>query len=500
MPVSTAVDLSAVARVVGIKTAFKNLRGGGVLFLPQRVAIVGQGNTAATYSTTKRQVTSALGVAQLYGFGSPVHLAALQLLPVNGDGVGTIPVTVYPLEDAGTGVAATGDITPSGAATGAASFVVKVNNIVSGAFVVANGDAVADITAKITTAIAAELTLPMTAVDSTTKVDLTSKWKGASANDLYIEVVATSEDNSGVTFAITQPTGGLVNPDVTAALGQVGDVWETMVLNCLDIADTATLDLYATFGEGRWGALVRKPLIVFTGNTATTVTSATTVPDARKTDRTNSQLVAPGSNDLPLAVAARQLARIVKVAQNNPPRDYGSQDATGLTPGADGDQWTYIDRDAAVKKGSSTIEVKDGVINIADTVTFYHPDGDPIPAYRYVCDIVKLQNIIFNLNLIFATDEWDGAPLIPDDQPTINPEAKQPKMAVAAANALIDSLGLNAIISDPKTAKANTVAQINEQNPKRLDIALTVQLSGNTNIISVDLAFGFYFGAATPVS
>jgi len=500
MAVSTAVDLSAVARVVGIKTAFKDLRGGGVLFLPQRVAIVGQGNTAAVYSTTKRQVTSALEAAQLYGFGSPIHLAALQLLPTNGDGVGTIPVTVYPLDDDAAGVAATGDITPSGAATGAASFVVMINNIMSEQFAVAAGDSVATITAAITTAVTAALNVPMTAVDGATKVDLTSKWKGASANGLLIEVLATSEDNSGITFGVTQPTGGLINPDVDDALNQVGDVWETMVLNCLEIADTTTLDKFSTFGEGRWGALTRKPLIVFTGNTATTVTAATAVSDARKTDRTNSQLVAPGSKNLPFAVAARQLARIVKVANNNPPRDYGSQDAETLTPGADGDQWTYIDRDVAVKKGSSTIEVKDGVINVSDTVTFYHPSGDPIPAYRYVCDIVKLQNIIFNLNLIFATDEWDGAPLIPDDQPTINPEAKQPKMAVAAANALIDSLGLNAIISDPKTAKENTLAQISDQNPKRLDIALTVQLSGNTNIISVDLNFGFYFGTATPVA
>lgn len=498
--VSTAVDLSAVARVVGIKTAFKDLRGGGVLFLPQRVAIIGQGATSSVYDTTKRQVTSALEVAQLYGFGSPVHLAALQLLPINGDGVGTIPVTIYPLDDALTGVAAAGSITPSGAATGAASFVVKINNILSAPFVVSSGDSVAIITAAIATAIAAELNLPMTAAATALLVNLTSKWKGASANGLYVSVVATSEDNSGITFGITQPTGGLVNPDVTVALSQVGDVWETMVLNCLEIADTTTLDKFSVFGEGRWGALVRKPVIVFTGNTATTVTSATTISDARKTDRSNAQLVAPGSKDLPLVVAARQLARIVKIANNNPPRDYGSQAATGLNSGLDGDQWTFVDRDSAVKKGSSTIEVKDGVINLSDTVTFYHPTGDPIPAYRYVCDIVKLQNIIFNLNLIFATADWDGAPLIPDNQPTINPEAKQPKMAVAAVNALIDSLGLNAIISDPKTAKVNTLAQINEQNPKRLDVALTVQLSGNTNIISVDLNFGFYFGTATPVA
>lgn len=500
MAISSAVDASAVARVVGIKTAFKDLRGGGILFLPQRIAVVGQGNTSAVYDTTKRQVTSATEAASLYGYGSPIHLAVRQLFPTNGDGVGTIPVTVYPLEDDGSGVAAAGDITPSGVSSGTASFRVRVNEIDSEDFVVSDGDAVADITAAITAAINAVLEMPVTATDNTTDVGLTAKWKGTSGNDLTVEVIATSEDTTGVSYAITQPTGGLVNPDVDTALSQVGNVWETMVLNCLDIADTTALDAYQTFGDGRWGALVRKPLVVFTGNTATTVTAATTVSDARKTDRVNSQLVAPGSDELPLVVAARQLARIAKVANNNPPQDYGSQAATGLEPGADGDQWTYADRDSAVKKGSSTVEVKDGVVNISDVVTFYHPSGDPIPAYRYVVDIVKLQNIIFNLDLIFAVPEWDGAPLIPDDQPTVNRSAKKPKAAVAAVCAMLDSLGLNAIISAPETAKENTFAAINEQNPKRLDVATTVQLSGNTNIISVDLNFGFYFGQATVVA
>jgi len=500
MAISSAVDASAVARVVGIKTQFKDLRGGGILFLPQRIAVVGQGNTSAVYDTTKRQVTSATEAASLYGYGSPIHLAVRQLFPTNGDGVGTIPVTVYPLEDDGSGVAAAGDITPSGVSSGTASFRVRVNEIDSEDFVVSDGDAVADITAAITAAINAVLEMPVTATDNTTDVGLTAKWKGTSGNDLTVEVIATSEDTTGVSYAITQPTGGLVNPDVDTALSQVGNVWETMVLNCLDIADTTALDAYQTFGDGRWGALVRKPLVVFTGNTATTVTAATTVSDARKTDRVNSQLVAPGSGELPLVVAARQLARIAKVANNNPPQDYGSQAATGLEPGADGDQWTYADRDSAVKKGSSTVEVKDGVVNISDVVTFYHPSGDPIPAYRYVVDIVKLQNIIFNLDLIFAVPEWDGAPLIPDDQPTVNRSAKKPKAAVAAVCAMLDSLGLNAIISAPETAKENTFAAINEQNPKRLDVATTVQLSGNTNIISVDLNFGFYFGQATVVA
>jgi len=499
MSLSDAVDISAVARVLGIETIFKDLRAGGILFLPQRLAVIGQGSTASTYATTKRQVTSAYEVGTLYGFGSPLHLAARQLFPVNGDGVGTIPVTVYPMDDDASGVASAGDITPGGAPTTAASYLVRVNNIDSEDFVISTVDTVATIVAAMTAAINAVLEMPVTAVDNlSTTVDLTSKWMGLSANDIVVEVVGST--TAGNTFAITQPTGGLVNPDIDDSLAQVGDVWESMFLNCLDIADTTALDALSVFGEGRWGALTRKPMIAFTGNTEAVVATATAGTDARKTDRTNVQLVAPGSDDLPLVVAARQLARIVKVANNNPPQDYGSQDATGLTPGTDGEQWTYPQRDLAVKAGSSTIEVKDGVINLSDTVTMYHPSGDPIPAYRFVCDIVKLQNILFNLNLIFAVAEWDGAPLIPDDQPTVNRTAKKPKMAVAAVASMLDSLGLNAIISDPETAKANTFAEIDSGNPKRLNLVTTVQLSGNTNIISVDLQFGFFFGTATVVA
>lgn len=493
MSVSTAIDNSAVARVVGIKTNFKDLRAGRVLYLPQRIAIVGQGSSTATYATTKQQVTSAYQAGSLYGFGSPIHLAVMQLFPANGDGVGTIPVTIYPLEDHASGVVATGSITPSGAATGTGSFKIKINNIESSAFSVANGDTVANITAKIHTAIASNVNMPMVSTDNSTDVSLTSKWKGASANDLHIEIVPTSTDNTGVTFGMTQPTGGANNPDVDTALAQVGNVWETMLLNCMDIADTATLDKYNVFGEGRWGALVRKPLVVFTGNTASTVASATSISDSRKLDRVNAQLVCPGSKDLPFVIASRQLAKIAVIANNNPAHDYASQKATGINAGADSVQWNYVDRDLAVKAGSSTIEVKDGVVNISDTVTFYHPEGDLTPAYRYVVDIVKLQNIIFNVDLIFASDSWDGAPLIPDNQPTVNPAAKKPVMAVAALGVLLDDLALQALISDPETAKTNTQAVISSSNAKRLDVATVVQLSGNTNIISVDLDFGFYF-------
>ncbi|MEC7520168.1 MAG: hypothetical protein VYE22_09905 [Myxococcota bacterium] len=583
------VDASAVARVLGIETSFEDRRAGGVLFLPQRLVVIAQGASDAVYSSAKRQVTGAQEGGSVYGYGSPIHLSLRELFPLNNDGVGTIPVTVIPLSDHASGVAAAGDITPTGSQTRQAAYRVKVNNILSEAFVIPVGASVTAICAAIGQAVAAVLEMPVavsyaygsitatpdggntgdgtvtglsasgtpvpgdytlectaTAADGgtfrllgpdgaevasglvlaggtlavdegglaftindgatdfaegdsftiavpATAVNLMAKWKGASGNALYVELEG---EDYGVTFTVTQPTGGLVNPSVQPALDLIGDVWETMGLNALDIADTTALDALQAFGDGRWGALVRKPIVFFTGVTEATVAAATAVSATRRDDRVNAQLVSPGSRDLPFVVAARQLARIAAVANNNPPTDYGSQRATGLTPGADSVQWDYVQRDQAVKAGSSTVVVKSGVVNIGDVVTFYRPEGDPLPAYRHVVDIVKLQNVIFNVDLIFNREEWDGAPLIPDDQPTVNPNARKPLSAKAAVGDKLDSLALNAIISDAKTAKKNTVAVIDPGNPRRLNVTVPIQLSGNTNIIDVALKFGFFFGSA----
>jgi len=587
------VDASAVARVLGIGTEFKDLRGGRVLFLPQRIAVLAQGSTDAVYSSKKFTAGSATEVGNKAGYGSPAHHIVRQLLPANGDGVGTVPVDVFLLQQAPGSSAATGDITPVGTQTKAASYRVRVGNVYSAPFVIPVGASVSHIIGAMMNAIASVLEMPATALPTygtvtsqpgtntgngtvtapsvtgtprpgaykltlvtavadggvfkltdpdgnvvssnvtmtpgpagatvintgglqftitdgatnfavgdsftiivaATKLSLMSKWKGESANAIRLGVEG---DSYGVTFAFTQPTGGLVNPSVGPALAQFGNVWETFVVNALNISDTTALDAIATVGEGRWGDTVRKPFVAFTGNTIADRAEATAISSSRRTDKVNGQLVSPGSEDLPFVVAARQVARIAKVANNNPPVDYGSQRATGLIPGADDVQWDYLNRDLALKAGSSTIEVKDGVVNLSDIVTFYRPTGEDPPGYRYVCDIVKLQNVIFNMALRFERDDWNGAPLIPNDQPTVNRAARKPRAAVAEANAMLDNLGLEAIISDPEVAKKKTTAAISTQNPKRLDVEVEVQLSGNTNIVSTPLSFGFYFGTQTP--
>jgi phage tail sheath gpL-like len=485
------VDASAVARVLGIQTAFKDLRGDAAVSLPQRVALVGQGSTASTYATTPVTVSSAAEVGTTFGFGSPLHLAALQCLPVNGDGLGSIPLTVYPMVDPGAGVVATGSITPAGTQVGTANYQVVVNGIRSAEFTINDGDLGTDLEAAITAAINANINMPIIAAAGIDVVDVTSKWQGLSANDLVISVEGPS---NGITFGIVQPTGGLGTPLVATALAQIVNVWETLVINCLDVADSTALDAFDTWGEGRWGPLVRKPAVVFTGVNDASPAAVNAITDARKTDRTNCAVQAFGSTSLPLQIAARAATRVAQLANATPPHDYGGRTLTGVFAGADADQQLYTALDASVKAGTSTTAVVDGLVTMLDTVTMYHPDGEDPPAYRYVVDIIKLQNVIFNLSLIFSSANWNGAPLIPDADPTTEPTAKKPKDAVAAVNTKLDALGSKAILSDPATAKKTTVATIDGGNPKRLNVETTVQVSGNTNVVSVDLFFGFFFG------
>lgn len=489
MAISGAIAPSAVARAVGVETVFKNLRA-GVVLLPQRIAVVGQGSTLATYSLDKRTVFSSLEAGQVYGFGSPLHLAVEQLLPPTGDGVGTIPVTIYPVIDGTT--AATGDMTPTGTTQNSDKvYFVKINEKLSEAILIPATTTPAAAVALFVAGINANVAMPALASDGTTKVDLTAKAKGEYGNDLFIEIIG---EEDGLTFTVTQPSGGAASPDVQPALDNFGNVWETLVLNCMTINDTTNLDKYTAVGEARWLPIQPKPFIVFTGNTETSVTLATVVSDGRKTDRVNAQLVAPASKNLPMVVAARQLAKLAVVANSNPPTDYAGQFATGLVPGADISQWDPLAREFAVKAGSSTIELVDNVIEMSDTTTFYHPTGDVTPAWRYVVTLIKVMNVTFNIRLIFESDDWKGKVLIPDGQPTTNPNARRPSTAKAAVAKMIDGLALEAIMVNPEQAKASIVAGISATNPNRLDLSFTYQVSGNTNQISITQNWGFNFG------
>lgn len=486
-----SVDVNAMSRVLGIDVEVKNFNTGNSLYLPQRIAIIGQGNSNSQYETKKYTVLTVGEVAERFGYGSPIHLACKMLLPANNDGIGAIPLTIYPLKDKANGVAAAGEIAITGKATEQKSFKIYIGGI-SAQVVISKNDTAESALTKIKEAIDGILEMPCkTSEVSDGKLTLTAKWKGESGNQISINI--DDAIVNGLTISKTNFTNGAVNPDVDEALSQIKDVWETFILNCLNYTDADTLEKYRNFGIGRWNNTIKKPCLVAHGCTDdfTTRTAITNAP-AQINDRINFLIVSVGSEELPFCVAARGLAKdIVPTANSNPATNYKGT-LTQLKAGDDSKQEDWTIRDKAVKLGSSTnIKIGDSAA-LNDTVTFWHPSSDNVGVYKYVCDNVKIMNVLYNCEVIFASDEWKGVPLQPDSASPRNPKTKRPKDAKAVLSALADSLEADAIISDKKFTLENMTANIDSQNPKRLNWVFPVKISGNVEVISGNVYVGVY--------
>lgn len=491
-----SIPPSVITRVVGVDVQYESFNLGQALYLGQRIAIVGQGNTAQSYSLDKQLINSESQAAQLYGYGSPLHLACRQLLPSNGLGIQGIPVTAYPLIDDLSGFAATGSIIVSGGPqVNNISGHIYIGGIKSDVIVLETDDVINDVANKIKTAIDSTLEMPVTTgIVVGGDVPLIAKWKGASGNDITIDLSELISDDF-VFSSNLKLVGGLVNPNVQDALDIIGNVWETIILNCISYYDLDTNQIYSDFGEERWNQLVKKPLLVASGsNENFTNRIAITNNVASRNQRTNFLITSVGSRELPFVIAAQGLVNDIAQKANDKPAHNYVGELKGLHAGADNLQENITTRDNAVKLGSSTNIKVGNIAALSDTITFYHPDGEVIPGYRYVVDIIKLQNIIFNLDII--QESFKGKPLLPDETPTNDPDAVQPKSVKAILSALADSLanGRSAIIVNPDYTKKNMTVEIDSGNSKRLNTVFPVYLSGNVEVNSTDLKFSFYFG------
>ena len=490
------VSPSTVSRITGLETHYKNFNTGNAAMLPQQLAIVGQGNDGSSYSLDKYEIEgSADIVAQKYGYGSPLHLAALQLFPKAG-AMATFPVYILPVAKGEQWTAASGEILVTGSATKAGSGTVSIGGV-DAEFTVAKGATASETMANIVSAVNAVIEMPALAEvvaaanDVPEHIGLTAKWSGVLGNSITIELDA---DLPGLTVAITAFADGAGTPDVTDALNKIGQKWVTFVLNTFDYKAGTTLDTYQTWGEGRWSVLQKMPCLVAHGCTDN-YTIRTAITDDRKNDYINFLIVSVGSSELPFVIAAKALLDdIITTADKNPPQNYKGQ-LTGLKAGSDLAQETPSIRNQSVLKGSSTNIKSGNVAELNDIITMYHPDSEgKYPGRRYVVDAVKLMNVEYNCRLITESNDVKGAPVVPDKQITTNPKAIKPKTVKGWLANLAHSLALAAIISDEDFTKENLSVGINSENPKRVDYVFPCKLSGNVEVISGDIYFGFYQG------
>ena len=330
---------------------------------------------------------------------------------------------------------------------------------------------------------------------TTKHLPFTAKWKGKSGNGIKFVLKC---DVPGVTFELSAFTGGVIDPSTQLfdAFKKMGGVWYTCLLNTWDFDNTDILNLFFAEGENRWSVMVKQPCFAIVGCSAK-YADRVAVTDVRTEDYINALGVSVGSPELPLSIAARYAFFAMETYDNNPAQDVKST-LTGLLAGSEDEQEIYLVRNNSQNKGSSTnvrLAGENGCAVMNDFITMYHPvTAGKYPGKKYVVDIVKLQNVCFNVRLIMEQDDLKGAPLVKDEDVVTNPKAIQPKTIVGYYYNLADSLVKHAIITDAKYTKKNLTVTIDDENPKRLNTTFPVKLSGNIEVSSNDIYFAFNLG------
>ena len=506
MAISDAVGASRVSRVVGYKIIKGNFSN-STPNLPQRIAVLAEANTAnqTGLSLDPVEITTLSQAATLYGYGSPIYTIMRILRPTNGNGVGGVPVLVYPQIEAGGAAANVLDVTPTGTATGNATHTLLISGreIVEGQrydFNVEKDDTVALITAKINDTVNAVLGSPFDSVDATTKNTLTTKWKGVTSEDVTVEIL-TNGKPVGMTYAVSSTATGSGNSPVTPALTKFGQDWNTIVINSYSAISSVLDELEAFNGipdpttpTGRYNALIVKPFVALYGSTLTT--GWETEMTNRKLEVTNTLCPAPSSKGLPMEAAANMAVLFSQQANNNPHLDVAGQFYQDMPVAND---WTatsmatYTERDSLSKLGCSTVDFVQNKFQVQDFVTSYRPDGEAVPQFRYCRNLNIDWNIFFGYHLLEAAHVVDHAIADNDDVVGVAKVVK-PKQWKSVLMSYSSDLGKRALIADVPFMVDSLLIGLSVANPDRLETSFSYKRSGFARISSTTVEAGFNFG------
>lgn len=504
--ISTAVGSDRRARVSGYKKR-KGFFSNETNNLPQIIALFGEANTAnqTGLTVTKRQITSEKEAAEYYGYGSPIHQQARIFLPTNGgEGIGGIPVFVFPQITAGGAAAATRTWTVTGTASGNATHSLVINgrdnlDLQNYAFSVASGDTPTVIAAKIADAVSAVLGAPVTAVATTGSVLFTTKWKGATASELNI-VIDFGNDAAGVSYSQSATTSGSGVVDLSASLAQFGDDWYTCLTNPYGSAQLAVLEAFNGIPDpdqptGRYAGLIFKPFMAFFGSTLSDKDDLIAITDAaaRVSQCTNVLCAAPNSKGFSWEAAANAVTVFARVAQDTPHLDVNARSYPDMPIPADfniGDMADYTNRDLLVKNGCSTVTLQNGFYKFEDFVTTYHPEGESPLQYAY-CRNINVDNNWADGYRTLERIKLKDKVLVQDNQVVDVTGTIKPSEWKGLVFEYIDFTATIALIKNPEFSKAGTEVQISSQNTDRFETVVPYKRTGIARIVSTDVIAGF---------
>lgn len=455
----------------------------------KRTLLIGQ--ATAVVPAALRYAGSAEEVAAFAGARSV--LARMMAAYRANDPVGE--VWILPVQDNGSGVAASGTIVVSGPATEAGTISLYVGGqLVSVA--VANGDTANTIAAAINTALGAAPNLPVTAAVNTATVTLTAANKGTLGNGIdirhsYRGPLGGEKLPAGVGLTITAMASGATDPVLTGVADILGD--EEFDFICQPITATGALDAMATLMNdtaGRW-SYARQTYGHVWAARVDTVSNLLTLGAARN----DAHATILGVTDTPTPaaeIAAAVMGAAAVALKADPARTVQSLAVQGILAPPVGSRHSLSQKQSLLVGRIGTLNFgNDGSCSIGRAITTYRTNrfGSVDYSYYDVHTMYQLAEIVRRLKAA-VTQKFPRAKLANDGtrfgpgQPVVTPLSF--KAELVAQYAAMEAEGL---VEDTEGFAEATIVQRNANDPTRLDVLFAPNLINSLSVLATLVQF-----------
>lgn len=472
-----------------------NYRNMGLLPYPVRNLIIGQKLATGTLAAGQFvEIVRPEQAIALFGLGS---IGAEQVAAFRSANK-TQPLYVTALADDGDAVKATGTITFAGAISAALvlRFLVGGREV---RFNAAAAAAVADLATGLKDAINADTTLPVVATSALGVVTVTARHGGEVGNDIDVRVDTAAQPlPSGLTATVVAMSGGSGNPDITAALDAIGNVWYTAVQH--PWSDATNMGAFATWLRDRYMAMAKRDAQGYVAKAGTFAELGTFG------ELTNSPfLTAVGLNKSPTSswvISATLMAVCSFQLANDPARQLRSLVLPGVAAPAPADQFIDTERELLLRKGISSLDcLTDGTVTISRVITTYKTSNLGIADRAWM-------DIMVPATMSRIRYDWAGyvsllyprSKLVDDENAAAftgrSDEDEDPGNAVVTPRRMKGSwaarcalYGDRAWIEDVDRTVKESVFQRNDSDKNRLDSRQQVLIVGNLMVLAGSLEF-----------
>jgi len=477
-------DIPTTIRVPYVSVEFDSSNAASNGLMPYKVLVAGQMLAGIANPLVPVRITSAAQAATLFGAGSSLAQQCAAFLKVNT----TTEMWAIAVVDDPTGVAATGTVTVSGAATESGTLYLYVGGrkIKVG---VTSGMQAAAVATAIVAAIGAATDCPCTATANAGVVTLTALHKGEAGNCIDLRLNYYKESTpAGLSVVFAAMHGGTGNPEVAELIAALGDIQYHVI--CWPWTDASSLVEIKALLTERWGPLKQIEGVAIAAATGTHGALGT-LGDSQN----SKHLVIMHAHGVPSPtweVSAAVAAAAAFYGNIDPARPFQTLPLPGILAPAEADRFTFSENNLLLFDGISTFYVDaDGIVRVQRLITTYKtsPNGADDVAYLDLNTPLTLGYLRYSFRNRIMT-KYPRHKLA-DDGANYGPEQKiiTPKVGKAEAVAWAREMEAMGLMENVDVFAANVICERNTTDRNRLDWYLPPDLVNQFVVGAVQMGF-----------